>query len=107
MRTWTASCPVDLTKDGESVYLSMPTAFRVRGFRFFFFSNETAEPMHIHIERGDQYAKFWLEPVQLAESSGFRSHEITALRNLVVEHKDILTERWHEHFGNKGRSARS
>jgi len=47
----------------------MPTVFRERGFRFFFYSNEgmPREPLHIRIEKGDAEAKFWLEPeVQLA-----------------------------------------
>src|SRR5258708_4053139 len=34
----------------------------VRRMRFFFFSNEGNEPPHIHIEDGDGYAKFWLDP---------------------------------------------
>lgn len=40
----------------------MPTVVRLRGFRFFFFSNEADEPAHIHVESDDKYAKFWLEP---------------------------------------------
>jgi hypothetical protein len=31
----------------------MPTVLRVKGYRFFFFSNEGAEPPHIHIEYGE------------------------------------------------------
>jgi len=40
------------------------------GYRFFFFSNEGTEPPHIHVERGDGYAKFWLEPVELVDAVG-------------------------------------
>ncbi len=49
----------------------MPTVLLLRGFRFFFFSGEGSEPSHIHVEHGDQVAKFWLNPVQLASSEGF------------------------------------
>src|SRR5882757_10333220 len=52
---------------------TMPTVLRVSGFRFFFYSLEGSEPPHIHVEHGDNVAKFWLEPVSLAESRGFRS----------------------------------
>jgi len=31
----------------------MPTALRVDDYRFFFFSNEGNEPVHIHVESGD------------------------------------------------------
>ncbi|MFL4986114.1 MAG: DUF4160 domain-containing protein [Xanthobacteraceae bacterium] len=50
----------------------MPTILRVSGFRFFFYSLEGSEPAHVHIEHGDSIAKFWLNPVSLAESRGFR-----------------------------------
>jgi hypothetical protein len=53
----------------------MPEVLRLRGFRFFFFSREGTEPPHIHVERGDEYAKYWLQPVSLAENRGFRDHE--------------------------------
>lgn len=41
----------------------MPTVLKIHGFRFFFFSNEGNEPIHIHIEKADCYAKFWLDPI--------------------------------------------
>jgi len=59
---------------------SLPTVLRVSGFRFFFYSLEGSEPAHVHIEHGNRIAKFWLNPVSLAESRGFRSHELTRLR---------------------------
>lgn len=55
----------------------MPTVLNSLGFRFFFFSHEGTEPPHIHIEHGDKVAKYWLSPVDLAMSEGFRSHELT------------------------------
>jgi Domain of unknown function (DUF4160) len=64
----------------------MPAVLRVSGFRFFFYSIEGNEPAHIHAEPGDNVAKFWLEPAALAESHGFRAHEINRLRSLVMEH---------------------
>ena len=54
--------------------------------------------MHIHIEQADRYAKFWLNPVQLAESDGFRSGEIAELRKLVQENKNLFEEKLHEFF---------
>jgi hypothetical protein len=57
----------------------MPTVLRVRGYRFFFFSREGQEPAHIHVQRAECYAKYWLTPVSLARNYGFRSHELTEL----------------------------
>ncbi len=78
----------------------MPTVLNIKGFRFFFFSLERNEPPHIDIEHGDCVAKFWLNPIQLASSNAFRSHELTKIRLLVIEHKKLFLEKWHEHFSN-------
>lgn len=76
----------------------MPTVLRIDGFRFFFYSNEGSEPPHIHVERGDAAAKFWLEPVELADSVGFSAKEINLLRRLVIEHQATLLQAWHDYF---------
>lgn len=78
----------------------MPTVLRIKGYRFFFFSLEGNEPPHIHVENGDKVAKFWLKPINLASSSGFRSHELTKIRATVIEHSAMFLEKWNEHFSN-------
>jgi Domain of unknown function (DUF4160) len=79
----------------------MPTVMNVSGFRFFFYSLEGAEPTHIHIERDHCAAKFWLDPVQLAGSRGFRAHELNCIRALVIEHRLAFKEAWNGHFGTE------
>lgn len=76
----------------------MPELLRVAGFRFFFFSREGNEPRHIHVEQAERYAKFWLEPIELAESRGFRSSELRELHALVAEHRQEFITAWDEHF---------
>lgn len=76
----------------------MPTILRAGGFRFFFYSLEGSEPPHVHVERGDDVAKFWLDPVGVAETHGFRSHELTRLRAVVIENRERFLEAWNEHF---------
>lgn len=76
----------------------MPKVLEKQGFRFFFFSGEGQEPPHIHVEHGDKVAKYWLQPVELAGSEGFRAHELSKLRMLVIEHRNLFLEKWHEHF---------
>jgi len=78
----------------------MPTVLRTRGYRFFFFSSDWREPVHVHVEKADSYAKFWLEPVALARSRGFRSHELTELARLVAENRALFQEKWNEHFSH-------
>jgi len=35
-------------------------------YRIYFYSHEPNEPPHVHVDRDDQSAKFWLDPVALA-----------------------------------------
>jgi Domain of unknown function (DUF4160) len=78
----------------------MPTVLRAQGCRLLFYSLENDEPPHIHIERDEKVAKYWLNPVTLAMNGGFRSHELTKLRELVVEHRNIRQEAWDADLGN-------
>ena len=79
----------------------MPALLRIRGYRFFFYSLEGREPSHIHVAHAGRYAKFWLEPVSLAENRGFRGHELTEIRQIVEENQQFFQEKWHEYFGRK------
>ncbi len=78
----------------------MPTVLRIKGYRFFFFSLEGHEPPHIHVEAAERFAKFWLNPVALVRSRGFRSGELSEIQRIVEENREMFEERWHEHFGN-------
>jgi hypothetical protein len=77
----------------------MPTVLRIRNYRFFFFSNEGNEPSHIHVESGNKYAKFWLEPVQIVRSADFNATELNEIRKLILENLNFVKEKWHEYFG--------
>jgi hypothetical protein len=79
----------------------VPTVLRVRGYRFFFFSREPLEPPHIHVAQAERYAKFWLDPVSVAEARGFRASEMTEIRRIVVENAPLFVERWHEYFNGE------
>lgn len=80
----------------------MPALLRVLGYRFFFFSMEGREPPHIHVAHAGRYAKLWLGPVTVADVRGFRGHEMTEIRQIVVENAQFFLEKWHEYFGGKG-----
>ena len=76
----------------------MPTILRIDGHRFFFYSRETNEPPHIHIQTAEKSAKFWLNPVALARSVGYNQSEIRRLYELVEQHRVTFQEAWDEHF---------
>lgn len=54
----------------------MPTVLRYRGYRFYFYSHEPNEPPHIHVDKDNLSAKFWLSPIFLARNIGFSSKEL-------------------------------
>ena len=76
----------------------MPTVLRIAGYRFFFFSNEGTEPPHVHVERDDEYAKVWLQPVVVAWSKGFHRHEIAQIVWIVEANRRGFQEAWDDHF---------
>jgi hypothetical protein len=77
----------------------MPTILRVGGHRFFFYSRETNEPPHIHVQTAEKAAKFWLNPVQLANSSGYNATELRRIRQIVIENETYFQEAWDDFFG--------
>lgn len=77
----------------------MPAVLRVGSYRFYFHSHEPNEPAHIHVDRDELSAKFWLDPVALAVNLGFRPAELSRVERLVVKHEARLLEAWHGYFG--------
>jgi hypothetical protein len=78
----------------------MPTVFRAGKYRFFFFSNEGVEPPHVHIESDDSYAKFWLDPIDLAKSVGYKVSELREIQEIIRENIQLLKEKWDAHFNS-------
>ncbi len=71
-------------------------------YRFYFYSHEPNEPPHIHVDRDDLSAKFWLNPVQLAGNFGFRARELREIQSMVRDSRQRFLEAWNEFFGIVG-----
>ena len=61
----------------------MPTVLRHGPYRFFFYSADCDEPPHIHVERDDDVAKFWLGPVRESYNHEFSKKELRTVKRLV------------------------
>lgn len=79
----------------------MPTVFREGPYRFYFYSHETTEPPHIHVDRDALSAKFWLEQPVLARNLGFTAVELRRVQSLVAEHRVKLLKAWYGYFGTR------
>ena len=77
----------------------MPTVDRIGPYRFFFYSNEGAEPPHVHVQRERRLAKFWLSPVALASVTGYAAYELRRIERLVESNRDRFLEAWYGFFG--------
>ncbi len=76
----------------------MPTIARIGPYRFFFYAGDRDEPPHVHVERDDSVAKFWLDPVRLQRAAGFRAADLRQVERLVKEQQTRLLEAWHDYF---------
>jgi hypothetical protein len=78
----------------------MPTALRWGPYRAFFYSNDRAEPAHVHVCAGGREAKLWLHDLSVAINAGFPAHELGDIIRHLKIHREQLLDAWHEHFGN-------
>jgi hypothetical protein len=76
----------------------VPTVLRWNGYRFYFFSNEGSEPSHIHVDKDDCTAKFWLGDGSLARNIGFSGREIGLISAKVHEERETFLEAWRDCF---------
>ena len=77
----------------------MPTLLLLNGLRFFFYSDESSEPIHVHITKGNATGKVWLEPeVEVVYFVGFTKGEERAIQEIVKLRIEEFKMKWYEHF---------
>lgn len=81
----------------------MPTVLRSGPCRLYFFSHDVTKPPHIHVDRDNHSAKFWLEPVGLARNLGFSPVELRRIERVIQENQLFLVEHWNEFFDVQSR----
>lgn len=74
----------------------MPTILKENGFKFFFYSNEHL-PKHIHISKGDDYAKFDLENLKFTINF-FSNSDTKKVLKIVKLNQELFKRRWSEYF---------
>lgn len=80
----------------------MPTVLYIYGWRFFFYSNEGNEPIHIHAEKGDIECKFWIlvDEVDIKEAFAYNLTPAARqeARKIIFQHFDIIVQAWDTFF---------
>jgi hypothetical protein len=83
----------------------MPTISDILGpYRFFFYSFDCNERMHVHVQRERMICKFWMQPVTLARNYGFAAKELNTIRTIITRNRNKIMEAWYEHCGTNTRS---
>jgi hypothetical protein len=77
----------------------MPTVFRWRNCRFYFWSHEGNEPRHVHVDCAERTTKIWLSDLKVDRNRGFNSAEIKDLIEQVRLHRHEIQEMWDAHLG--------
>jgi hypothetical protein len=77
----------------------MPTVLRVGPYRFHFYSNEGAEPPHIHVRTSEGECKFWLDPILFAVNRGLPPHELRKIERIIYQRQQFLLQKYHEYHG--------
>ena len=77
----------------------MPTVFRWKGYRFFWYQADGTEPPHVHIWKDGMECKIWLISGEVAFNRGHSAIELRSLINVVEKNRTQLLEVWHDSFG--------
>jgi hypothetical protein len=78
----------------------MPTILLIMGWRFFFYSNEGDEPIHVHCQKAEREAKLWLdvEGFDIVEAHAFNMSpaDKRTVRRVVFDNFDYVVSAWQE-----------
>ncbi len=74
----------------------MPTLLIEDGFKFFFYANEH-EPRHIHVLKGEGFAKIELGTFKVVKNY-LKPKELKRALEIVRERNDEFERKWNEWF---------
>jgi len=78
----------------------MPTIFFAHGYRFFFYSNEGQEPIHVHVENADGVGKWWVVPhVKYVSGQGLSAKQCRIVTDIIERRRPEIIDAWNNHFG--------
>ncbi|MFM6936362.1 MAG: DUF4160 domain-containing protein [Aquirufa sp.] len=82
----------------------MPTIFRQKGWRIFFYSNEGNEQMHIRAIKGETEVKYWisqkLNMISYANSFNLKPIQQREIEELLIEQLPRIIKTWNIYFND-------
>lgn len=77
----------------------MPTLLNLNGFKFFFYANEH-DPMHIHVSKGDEFAKIELATIKVTRNT-LKPKDLKQALEITEIHQQLFMEAWRDYFHNR------
>ncbi|OGF66582.1 MAG: hypothetical protein A2Y62_01065 [Candidatus Fischerbacteria bacterium RBG_13_37_8] len=76
----------------------MPTILFVLGWRFFFYSNERNEPIHIHCQKAEMECKYWMDienfALEEAYSYNMNNKDKRDVKKIIFEYFEFIENEW-------------
>jgi len=76
----------------------MPTILIISGWRVFFYANEGNEPIHVHCQKAECEAKYWVDSTNFdfieAYSYNMSPRDKRTIRQILFNHFDYIIEQW-------------
>jgi Domain of unknown function (DUF4160) len=87
----------------------MPTILVMQGWRLFFYSNEGAEPIHVHARKAETECKYWLYPATFEIEEAW-AYELSPplrreIRKIIFDHFELICDEWQRVFGDFNRES--
>lgn len=77
----------------------MPTLLKIDGFKFFFYANEH-EPKHIHVVKGDGFAKIELDTLHVIQNF-LKPKELKIAVEITKNNRINFERAWNEWFDKR------
>jgi len=78
--------------------MAMPTILLIDGWRFFFYANESHEPIHIHCRRAEKECKYWLDVENFNAIEGFsfnmNNKDKRIVKKIIFEYFEVIEKNW-------------
>ena len=70
------------------------------GWRFFFYANESNEPIHIHCKKAEMECKYWLNTVNFdideAYSYNMNNKDRRQVKKIIFEYFEFIEKEWNK-----------
>jgi hypothetical protein len=86
----------------------MPEIFRIQGYKIYFWSNESGEPVHVHISKGKPTAnatKIWILSnggiLICHNKSRISKSDLSELTKIITRNNELIVQKWCDFFGDE------